>query len=145
MTEKSLADVPAASSSSTRERMQRQPKKDTHAELRLRSGLFRAGMRYRVHFPVPGNARRTIDIAFPRRKVAVFVDGCFWHGCPLHGRHVKTNEEWWTRKVDRNRERDRDTDALLREQGWLVVRVWEHEETQAAVDRVREAVAQSGR
>lgn len=109
--------------------------------MRLRSVLFAEGMRYRVHFPVPACARRSIDIAFTRQRVAVFVDGCFWHGCPLHGHHVRTNADWWNRKISRNRNRDQETDELLRTQGWIVVRLWEHDSVEVAVKRVKDALA----
>jgi DNA mismatch endonuclease (patch repair protein) len=103
----------------------------------LRRALFAEGLRYRVAYPVPGQRRRTIDVAFTRAKVAVFVDGCFWHGCPLHGTSPKANSEWWSTKLSANRARDRDTDRVLGEMGWTVVRVWEPEAPTAAVARVR--------
>jgi DNA mismatch endonuclease (patch repair protein) len=115
-------------------------RKDTAPELALRSALHAAGLRYRVQLPVPGNRRRKIDVAFTRVKVAVFVDGCFWHGCPLHGTRPATNAEWWDWKIKRNKDRDADTNRLLAEQGWRVVRVWEHEEQANAVMRVRKAL-----
>jgi DNA mismatch endonuclease (patch repair protein) len=78
--------------------------------------------------------RRTADLLFTRTKVAVFMDGCFWHGCPEHHTKSATNAEYWAEKVRRNRERDIETDRMLREKGWLVIRVWEHEDpVQAAV------------
>jgi len=86
--------------------MARHPRKDTGPELTLRRLLFARGLRYRVQFRVPGMARRTIDIAFPGKKVAVFLDGCFWHGCPEHGMLPHSNREWWRRKLDGNRRRD---------------------------------------
>ena len=80
--------------------------------------------------------RRTIDIAFSVPKVAVFVDGCFWHACPQHGTAPRANDGWWSEKLERNVQRDRETDAHLRAAGWCVVRVWEHEPVQAAADRI---------
>jgi DNA mismatch endonuclease (patch repair protein) len=97
-------------------------------------------LRFRVHYPVPGNRRRSIDIAFPGKKVAVFLDGCFWHGCPQHGSVPVTNREWWLSKIATNRARDENTDALLRAAGWMVVRVWEHEPLEVARDKVVAAV-----
>jgi len=85
---------------------------------------------------VPGNNRRTIDIAFTRVRLAVYVDGCFWHGCPEHHNAPKSNSEWWRWKVERNQERDRDTDRELRAAGWEVVRIWEHEGVAAAAQLV---------
>jgi len=102
--------------------------------------LHAAGLRYRVGLPVPGQRRRTIDVAFPRAQVAVFVDGCFWHGCPDHGTQPQSNSTWWATKLEANRTRDRDTDRLLAEAGWTVLRIWEHEDPAAATTRVRAAL-----
>jgi DNA mismatch endonuclease (patch repair protein) len=102
-------------------------RRDNDAELALRRALHAAGYRYRVTYPVPGLPRRSIDVAFTRAKVAVFVDGCFWHGCPEHGTSPRANSAWWRAKIEANRARDRDTSARLAEQGWRVMRVWEHD------------------
>ena len=115
-------------------------RRDTAPELALRSVLHRRGLRYRVQLHVPGNRRRRIDIAFTRVKVAVFVDGCFWHGCPEHGTRPVANSEWWDWKMQRNQNRDADTNRLLAEHGWVVVRVWEHEDPVEAAERVAEVV-----
>jgi DNA mismatch endonuclease (patch repair protein) len=102
--------------------------------------VHRLGLRYRVAVrPVPA-VRRTADLVFVRAKVAVFLDGCFWHGCPIHHTVAKRNAEFWSEKVARNKARDRDTDRRLQEAGWLVIRVWEHEDPQAAAQSVRAAV-----
>lgn len=98
------------------------------------------GYRFRVAYPVPRQPRRTIDIAFTRRKIAVFVDGCFWHSCPEHASSPQANSDWWRQKLERNVERDRETDALLAEAGWIVVRVWEHSSVDEAVASVVTAV-----
>lgn len=98
------------------------------------------GYRYRVDEAVVPGTRRRVDIAFTRRMVAVMVDGCFWHSCPQHGNTPKNNRLWWTEKLQRNVERDRDTDARLEEAGWKVVRIWEHVPVEDAVNRVVEAV-----
>lgn len=119
-------------------RMSRQRTRDTEPELVLRRELHARGMRYRVGYPVPGNRRRSIDIAFVGIQLAVFVDGCFWHGCPVHGTWPMTNAEWWENKIVMNRERDADTDRLLRDHGWESLRLWEHE-VETAADRVIEA------
>jgi DNA mismatch endonuclease (patch repair protein) len=123
--------------------MQNTPRRDTPAELALRRELHRRGLRFRVdHQPVHG-LRRRADIVFTRRLVAVFCDGCYWHGCPEHGSWPKANAEWWRTKIEATRERDRDTDAQLAANGWQVVRVWEHEPPEAAADRV-EALVRAG-
>lgn len=119
-------------------------RRDTAPELALRRELFSRGLRYRVAFPVPGQRRRTIDVAFTRAKVAVFVDGCFWHGCPEHGTSPRANSEWWNAKLAANRTRDRDTDRMLTELGWTVVRIWEHEPAATAVARVLALLARPG-
>ncbi len=108
----------------------------------LRRLLHGRGLRYRVDAaPLPG-LRRRADILFARAKVAVFVDGCFWHRCPEHGNAPKSNAAWWLVKLEGNVARDRDTDAQLTAAGWLVVRVWEHEATTLAADRVTSCVTQ---
>ncbi|WP_264028983.1 very short patch repair endonuclease [Cellulosimicrobium sp. SH8] len=115
-------------------------RRDTAPEMALRRELHARGLRYRVAYPVPGHRRRTIDVAFTRVKVAVFVDGCYWHGCPQHGTRPRSNSDWWSAKFAANQSRDRDTDRLLQELGWTVVRVWEHEHSDAAADRVEKVV-----
>lgn len=125
--------------------MSAQKRADTKLELELRHALFAAGYRYRVGYPVPGMPRRSIDICFPRRKVAIFVDGCFWHRCPEHYVPVKNNAAWWETKLDRNVERDRDTRASMEQVGWRVVRVWEHESVDDAFGRVERMLGSVGR
>lgn len=115
------------------------PRYGTQPEQALRKALWRAGLRYRLHPKLPG----TPDFAFPGAKVAVFVDGCFWHSCPIHGRRPKSNEHFWSSKLSRNTARDRKVDSELANSGWLPLRLWEHEvkeELQACVERVVEAV-----
>jgi DNA mismatch endonuclease, patch repair protein len=119
--------------------MQQQPRRDTAPERALRSALHAAGLRYRVDFPIPATRRRA-DVAFPKGRVVVFVDGCFWHGCPDHGTWPKRNAEWWRAKIEANRRRDRDTDVHLQDAGWTVVRVWEHDNPAAAARRIAELV-----
>jgi len=116
-------------------------RRNTAPETALRRELHRRGLRYRVHYPVPGNRRRTIDVAFTRVRLAVFVDGCFWHGCPEHGVKPATNAEWWRWKLDRNRARDDDTTATLASDGWTVLRIWEHVPAEEAARRVAEVLA----
>ena len=106
----------------------------------LRRSLHRRGLRYRVDQPLPGMARRRADLTFPTQQVVVFVDGCFWHGCPLHKTEPKSNAEWWAEKLTRNIERDMESDEHLRAIGWRVVRVWEHEPVDVATAKVLDAL-----
>lgn len=99
--------------------------RDTGPELLLRRALWAASLRYRLKCKVPLPGRP--DIVFPRARVAVFVDGCFWHGCPVHGHMPKSREEYWGPKIARNQRRDNDTNATLAAMGWRVMRFWEHE------------------
>jgi len=119
--------------------MQRQRRRDTVPELALRSLLHRRGFRYRVDAPLPG-LRRRADLLFPGARVAVFVDGCFWHGCPDHGTWPRQNAPWWREKIESNQRRDRDTDERLRANGWVVLRVWEHEDVGDAAERIASCV-----
>jgi DNA mismatch endonuclease, patch repair protein len=122
------------------ERMSRVRRRDTAPELELRSELHRRGLRYRVdRRPLKGIPSRA-DLVFGPAKVAVYVDGCFWHSCPEHGTMPRSNEAFWQEKLARNQERDATTNAALAEAGWTVVRIWEHEEIAEAADRVEAAV-----
>lgn len=124
----------------TRRRMSRQRSRDTGIEMALRRELHRAGLRFRIHRrPLPG-VRREVDIVFGPVKVAVFVDGCYWHGCPEHATWPKNNAEFWKAKIEGNRVRDADTDARFAEAGWTVVRVWEHENPVAAAAGIESVV-----
>lgn len=116
---------------------------DTKPELALRKALHALGLRYRKDYrlDLPAGVRVRPDIVFTARKVVVFVDGCFWHCCPDHGSRPAANTWYWEPKLQRNVERDRAADAALREAGWLVIRLWEHEPLNEAVTRVREVVA----
>jgi len=134
--------TPAASSPDALRRMKSQRQRDTAAETALRSLLHRRGLRFRVHYPLP-NLRRRADIAFPRLRIAIFVDGCFWHGCPEHRTFPKQNASWWRDKIEANRRRDTDTNAKLGQQGWSVIRVWEHEDTEAAARAIAAKVRAS--
>ncbi len=121
-------------------RMSAQRSKDTAPELALRRALHARGLRYFVHRRPLRELRRTADIVFPKAKVAVFVDGCFWHGCRAHGNVPSANTWYWPDKIRRNVERDRDTDARLQEKGWESVRIWEHEPIAEAAERVVEMI-----
>lgn len=116
---------PKASSDVVRKRMQITRRQDTPCELALRRELTALGLRYRLQRQIPGTRRRA-DVVFPGLKVGIFVDGCFWHSCPVHGTWPKTNADWWRRKILANVKRDRDTDRLLRTIGLRVIRIWEH-------------------
>ncbi|WP_083999785.1 very short patch repair endonuclease [Actinomadura kijaniata] len=115
---------------------------DTKPEIALRRALHARGYRYRkdLRLDLPDGVRVRPDIVFTARKVAVFVDGCFWHVCPEHGREPTSNEWYWTPKLRRNVERDRTADAALQAAGWRVVRLWEHVPLPSAVEVVMDAV-----
>lgn len=130
---------PAASSDSVAARMSRQARRDTGPEVALRRELHRRGLRFRTEFPVPGMPRRRIDVAFTRAQIAIFVDGCFWHGCPEHKGKPASNSEWWAAKLAGNAARDHETDAHLRSLGWTVLRIWEHVPLADAADAVAAA------
>lgn len=130
---------PAASSPEALARMVRQRRRDTGPEVAIRRLLHKRGLRYRVDAALPGMRRRA-DLLFRSASVAVFVDGCFWHGCPEHGTWPKNNAAWWAEKIARNIQRDRDTDQRLTDAGWQVVRVWEHEPAAQAVQRIADLV-----
>lgn len=116
--------------------------RDTGPELAVRRALHARGLRYRVDHPLPFDRRRRADIAFTRAKVAVFIDGCFWHGCPEHGTTPRTNTAFWAAKIARNRERDEDTTGRLGALGWTVLRFWEHEDAGRSAAIVARTVAQ---
>jgi DNA mismatch endonuclease (patch repair protein) len=138
-----------ASSVDVRATMRGNRSRDTKPETRLRSQLYALGLRYRVSArPIP-TARRTADVVFTGARVAVFVDGCYWHGCPDHYRPATRNTEFWSEKIGANRQRDVQVNCLLEQAGWQVIRVWEHEDPSAAARRIaaivrsREAMSRS--
>ncbi|SEC33516.1 T/G mismatch-specific endonuclease [Streptomyces melanosporofaciens] len=138
--ERQLPSGSWASSSSVRASMRGNRGKDTVPEKALRSLLHGRGLRYRVSArPVP-TLRRTADLVFTRARVAVFVDGCYWHGCPEHLRPATTNSAFWQDKIAANRVRDAETDRILAEEGWDVLRFWEHEDPEVAAERVADLV-----
>ena len=120
--------------------MGRVRKRDTAPEMALRRELHRRGFRYRVDLPLPSVGRARPDIVFTRIRVAVFVDGCFWHCCPEHRSFPTTNAEWWREKLATNIRRDRSIDQDLADAGWEVIRIWEHEDATAAADVVETVV-----
>lgn len=123
--------------------MQGNRKRDTRPELAIRSELHRRGFRYRVDTRPIATLRCRADIVFRRKKVVVFVDGCFWHGCPDHGTRPKTNAGYWRAKIGRNVERDRLNEAELNAAGWTVIRVWEHEQATDAAERISRTLSES--
>lgn len=115
---------------------------NTKPEVALRSGLHAAGLRFRKDFRVDlGTVKSRPDIVFTRAKVAVFVDGCFWHSCSVHGTQPSRNPDYWLPKLARNVERDREHDAALADHGWRVVRIWEHKPLDKAVQQVVDAAS----
>jgi DNA mismatch endonuclease, patch repair protein len=131
---------PPASSNAIRDRMKRQARSGTRPELTLRRELWHRGLRYRVDVTPIQGLRSRADLVFSRQRVAVYVDGCYWHSCAVHATVPKANRDWWVTKLEANVKRDRDTDAQLEAAGWVVVRVWEHERVVDAADRVEVAV-----
>lgn len=120
--------------------MARTGRRDTKPELELRRLLHARGLRFRVDRAVLPDRRRRADIVFGPSRVVVFVDGCFWHGCPEHATWPTSNADYWREKIETNRLRDRDTDTQLQAAGWHVVRIWEHEDMRAAADRLERIV-----
>lgn len=116
--------------------MARTGRRDTKPELELRRRLHRQGFRFRVDRQVIREVRRRADVVFASARVAIFVDGCFWHGCANHATWPKRNADFWRDKIETNRSRDLDTDRRLAAAGWTVVRVWEHEDPDAAAQRI---------
>lgn len=130
---------PPASSPAALARMVRQRRRDTGPELALRRELHGRGLRYRVNVPIIDKRRRH-DIVFAGARVVVEVRGCYWHGCPTHGTRPKANSEWWAAKLGANEARDADTARRLREAGWSLIAVWEHEAPAVAAEKIERAV-----
>jgi DNA mismatch endonuclease (patch repair protein) len=139
-----LPPAPIATSAAVRRVMQGNRGRDTGPEVALRSALHRRGLRFRKSWSPPGLRSRG-DVAFPARRVIVFVDGCFWHRCPQHGVQPSTNARYWSAKLDRNVARDRRNDHVLAAAGWTVVRVWEHEPAELAAERIEVLVREKTR
>lgn len=135
-----LGDLPypQPTTSAVSKRMRRNARRDTQPEIAIRSELHRRGLRFRADFPVRLSERIVRpDVVFTRAKVAVFVDGCFWHCCPAHGNKPAANSDYWSPKLARNVARDRVVDMALAEAGWTVVRAWEHEQPRDVAERVQ--------
>lgn len=125
----------------TSRRMAKIRQKGTDAEIALRRQLYRKCLRYRIDYAVMKKPRRVADVAFPGLRIAIFVDGCFWHGCPQHATWPKQNAEFWRQKIEANRLRDADTNSRLLNIGWTVLRFWEHQSPIEAAETVAQTVA----
>ena len=132
-----------ATNDATRKSMLGNRSRDTHPELLVRRALHARGMRFRVDLRPDSTLRTRADIVFTRRRIAVYIDGCFWHGCPLHGTTPKSNVDYWTPKLARNIERDAESTLALEALGWTVLRFWAHEPVDAVVARIVAHVAPS--
>ena len=132
---------PQASSPEALARMKRQRQRDTKPEIAIRSELHRRGLRFRVDRKVLHGLRRKADIVFVTASVAVFVDGCFWYGCPEHATWPKANAQWWKDKIEANRRRDADTKVRLTDAGWTVLRFWTHENPLDAAEKIEKVVS----
>lgn len=117
-----------ASSAASRKAMQGNRSRDTVPELAVRRRLHAAGLRFRVALRPEPTLRRTADIVFTKQRIAVFIDGCYWHACPEHRTVARANASYWSEKLARNVARDADTSTRLRAAGWTVLRFWEHED-----------------
>lgn len=117
-------------------------RRDTAPELTIRHMLFARGYRYRVDYAPWSNKRRRADLVFTRQRLAVFIDGCFWHGCPEHGSVPVTHADYWGPKLARNAERDRETRAIAEAEGWRVLRIWEHVQPDDAVEMIVAALSE---
>ncbi|AZG47183.1 very short patch repair endonuclease [Gordonia insulae] len=127
---------PKASCQSVSSRMSKQKRRDTEAELRVRRNLHARGIRFRVDVKPEPALRARGDIVWRGIRLIVFIDGCFWHGCPQHATRPRANAEWWAEKLDNNIRRDRRTDLALIDRGWTVLRFWEHEDSKGVADRI---------
>lgn len=136
-----LAEPTPPPDAASRARMVKQPRRGTAPENRLFEHLGAHGVVLTRNVKPLPDLRREADAVLTDLKIAIFVDGCFWHGCPTHSRPTKSNTLWWREKIDRNKVRDRETDKLLRAAGWIVERVWEHEDPETAAARIASVVA----
>jgi len=134
-------DYPTTTDTGVRNVMRANRRRDTKPEVALRSALHRRGLRFRNDASIltdQGTVR--VDVALARHRLAIFVDGCFWHCCPEHGTRPRSNTEYWRPKLERNRQRDAATNGLLQEAGWQVVRVWEHQDAEEAADLIDQLI-----
>lgn len=140
----SASPYPMPSSDAVSVRMRANRRRDTRPETALRSALHALGLRYRVDFPIRLPGRRPVrpDIVFTRARVCIFVDGCFWHCCPIHGVEPTRNVDYWGPKLARNVARDRAVDAALADDGWTVLRIWEHDDPGSAAAVIADLVSE---
>jgi DNA mismatch endonuclease (patch repair protein) len=131
---------PKASSFAAKRRMEAAKPKDTLPEIKLRTALEEIGIHFEVDVKPIENLQRRADILVREDKIAVFVDGCFWHGCPIHGTQAKANAEFWADKIKRNKERDADTNRRLEADGWTVIRIWEHDDYIEAAKKIAQMI-----
>jgi DNA mismatch endonuclease (patch repair protein) len=134
---------PAPSSAGVSAVMRANKRENTKAEARVRSALHRRGYRFRKHLPIPAQELSVRpDVVFTRQRLAVFVDGCFWHGCPTHGNMPRANSTYWRWKLARNKLRDAAVDNALLQSDWKVLRIWEHIPPDEAVEAIASALAE---
>jgi DNA mismatch endonuclease (patch repair protein) len=143
MTTRTTGSYPHPSSPAVTVAMRGNRRADTRPEIAIRSAIHARGLRFRKdHAIKAGEITVKADIVFTRRRVAVFIDGCFWHGCPQHGHTPRVNTHYWGPKLERNRQRDHRVTAALTADGWAVLRIWEHERTERAADLIVAAVGE---
>lgn len=142
---KTMIRNPKPSSEAALKRMKAAKPRDTAPEIALRSALHKKGLRFRIDVKPIKELNRKADIVFRPAKVAIFVDGCFWHGCPIHGTKAKANAEFWDQKIKQNQERDKDTVLRLEAAGWRVIRVWEHEDSEKIAQGIYDIVVKQKR
>ena len=142
----SSPNYPFPSSPAATATMKANRRSGTRPEEELRSALHRKGLRFRKDLYLKiGNVRTKADVVFPRQRIAVYLDGCFWHRCPEHGQLPQANRSYWKPKLERNAQRDEEVSQALRKDGWIVIRIWEHEELDPAVQRINRAVRERTR
>ncbi len=133
---KAKRTTPIASSIAAHNRMRAAKPRDTDPEIALRKALLEVGLTFDIDVCLLVGSRRRADIVLRKDRIAIFIDGCFWHGCPLHGTWPKENAEFWRSKIEKNKERDRNTNVQLSDEGWKVIRVWEHEDPDDVAQRI---------
>jgi len=137
---KTIRKNPVPSSEAALHRMQAVKHRDTAPEKAIRSAIHKRGLRYRIDTKPIKELNRRADILFRKFKVAIFIDGCFWHGCPKHGTIANMNADFWKEKIRRNQERDLDTTNKLISAGWVVIRIWEHEDSENATEKILKVI-----